>query len=372
MQGGESPSIPGVMELGVFVDEHRDKPPYGEQNTYLERLAVAAREMRINLYAFSIPQPDVDRGRLRVRWPERAWSASYVRLPKVVYDRAIFTKRSEKLAAKSLLQRLRSLGVKVFNPAIGSKLAVYKYLASVPGVRHLLPPTEKVTNLGTVHRFLRKWGDVFVKPSVGTQGTGVLRIQKHRGRFTVSGFTNNSDLIVCTDLDWNGLGSLLKSTMGSRTYLVQKTVQPLKWLGSSADVRALVQKDGQGEWSVTGLAARVAHDSSSVCNLHRGGRTLALAELCRGVKATAEIDPDLVEHKLCEASMAVARALEKRCPLLGELGLDFIVSVDGSIWLIEANPRPGRNVFRNLGMRDAIEKSVARPLEYARYLESIH
>ena len=59
-----------------------------------------------------------------------------------------------------------------------------------------------------------------------------------------------------------------------------------------------------------------------------------------------------------------------RYPLLGELGLDFVIDKNGGIRLIEANPRPGRSIFRVLGMNKEAEKSVERPLEYAAYLVS--
>lgn len=370
MRGKRSSQSLSKLRLGVFVDEHKDRPPYGEQNTYLARLASKAKRMGIGLCAFSIPQPYIDQGELEVRLPERSWSISYVRLPNVVYDRAIFTRRSDRLAARLLLRQLRSRGVRVFNPVIGSKLVIQRQLASAASVRPLLLETAKVANLGTIHRFLRKWGDVFVKPSVGTQGRGVLRVVRKGERFEVSGFTNKLDHIVYSDLGENRLNTLLRSIMGSRTYMVQRTVEALKWRGSKTDVRSLVQKDRTGTWCVTGVAARVAEGANSVTNLHRGGRALPLHELLRSTGESTRLDFRDVEHEIINASIAVSQALAERYPLLGELGLDFMVGADGGVWLIEVNPRPGRSVLRNLGMDDAAEKSVERPLEYAEYLLS--
>ncbi|HOB90592.1 MAG: YheC/YheD family protein [Bacillota bacterium] len=370
MRCKRSPEKLSTLRLGVFIDEHRDKPPYGEQNTYVTRLAARARSMGIDLFAFSIPQKSVDQGRLQVRYPERSWSISQARLPHVVYDRAIFTRRSDKLAARSLLRQLQARGVLVFNPVIGSKLVIHRQLESVPGVSHLLPDTARVIDVETVHQFLKKWGDVFVKPSVGTQGRGVLRIVRRGERFETSGFTNKLDYIEYTDLDKNGLNRLLRSIIGSRTHMVQRAVETLKLGGSRTDVRSLVQKDRTGAWRVTGAAARVAEGSSSVTNLHRGGRALPLSELVQGIGEAAGIDFRSIENEINRASIAVSEALSQRYSLLGELGLDFIIGKDGRVWLIEVNPRPGRNVLRNSGMDDAARLGDERPLEYAQYLVS--
>ena len=148
--------------------------------------------------------------------------------------------------------------------------------------------------------------------------------------------------------------------------MVQQTIDTITWCGSKSDVRSLVQRDGSGVWRVTGIAARVAPSQGEVCNLHRGGTAIALVTLLN----EAGLPFSRVYTELHRASIAVSQALTLRYPLLGELGLDFIVSKSGRIWLIEANPRPGRSIFRSLRLDDVACKSVERPLEYAAYLVS--
>lgn len=354
------------LTIGVFVDEHVERPPYGEQNTYLERLAHKARELKISLYGFSIPQANVEQGSLAVRWPDRSFALSEAGTPDVIYDRAIFVKRSDKLAARQLLGQLSARGVPVFNPTIGSKLTIHKYLSSRRETSQYLPEALQVTSLAMVHRLLDRFGDVYVKPSVGTQGSGVLRVHRQGHGFCASGFTNTLSHIEYTDLREKGLDRLLRSIIGSRTYMVQQAIDTITWRGSKSDVRSLVQRDGSGVWRVTGIAARVAPGRGDVCNLHRGGTAITLGALLN----EAGLPSSQTQTELQRASIAISQAMTSRYPLLGELGLDFIVSKNGRIWLIEANPRPGRSIFRNLGLDDVASKSVERPLEYAAYLVS--
>jgi glutathione synthase/RimK-type ligase-like ATP-grasp enzyme len=358
------------LTIGVFADERSEKPPYGEQNTFFERLYAKAERMGINFYAFSIGQPYAKSRRLVVRKPRGTWPASIASFPDVVYDRSLFEKPSQRRSARALRAMFASKGIPVFNPVIGHKMVLHRYLQSRPDTKACLPETEEVDGLRTVFRLLRKWGDVYLKPAVGTQGRGVLRVRRLSHRFRASGFTNRLRHIECTDLGEKDLVKLLKSTIGSRRYLVQQTVDSIIWNGRRTDVRVLVQRDGRGVWRVTGVAARVAVDRGNVCNLHRGGRPVTLDALLREVGRAANVAPERTRAELIRTAIAVSSALTSRYPLLGELGLDFVIDKSGGIRLIEANPRPGRTIFRILGMNEEAEKSVERPLEYAAYLVS--
>jgi glutathione synthase/RimK-type ligase-like ATP-grasp enzyme len=376
MRTGSSPGVkPGHessrrLVIGVFADERSDRPPYGEQNTFFERLYAGAERMGISLYSFSIGQPYTSSRRLVVRRPAGPWPASIAPFPHVVYDRSLFEKASERRSARALKAVFASNGIPIFNPVIGHKLVIHRYLQSRPDTKSCLPETQEVDNLGTVFRLLRKWGDVYLTPAVGTQGRGVLRVRRLSHRFRASGFTNRLRHIECTDLGEKDLAKLLKSTIGSRRYLVQQTVDSVIWDGRRTDVRALVQRDGRGVWRVTGVAARVAVDRGDVCNLHRGGRPVTLEALLREMERARSVASERTHAELIRTALVVSRALTLRYPLLGELGLDFVIDKNGGIRLIEANPRPGRSIFRVLGMDEAAEKSVERPLEYAAYLVS--
>jgi len=376
MPNGSSPKVKPNQEssrrlvIGVFADERSDKPPYGEQNTFFERLCARAERMGITLYAFSIGQPLISSRRLVVRKPGGSWPVSIAPFPDVVYDRSVFEKATDRRSARALRAVFAANGIPIFNPVIGHKLVIHRYLQSRPETKSCLPETQEVDSLGTVFRLLRKWGDAYVKPAVGTQGRGVLRVRRLSHRFRASGFTNRLRHIECTDLGEKDLAKLLKSTIGSRRYLVQQTVDSVIWNGRRTDVRALVQRDGRGVWRVTGAAARVAVDHSDVCNLHRGGRPATLEALLREMERTTGVASEKAHAELIRTALVVSRTLALRYPRLGELGLDFVIDKNGGVRLIEANPRPGRSIFRVLGMDEEAQKSVERPLEYAAYLVS--
>ena len=67
-------------------------------------------------------------------------------------------------------------------------------------------------------------------------------------------------------------------------------------------------------------------------------------------------------------SLEAARALETAIGPAGEMGVDIGVDREGRVWFIEANLKPGRQVFRLLHQNKTRFMTVVKPLLYARYL----
>lgn len=63
----------------------------------------------------------------------------------------------------------------------------------------------------------------------------------------------------------------------------------------------------------------------------------------------------------------VAR-IEQHFGQMMEFGFDLGIDVHGRVWIIEINPKPGREIFRQLGELRRYLQAVRRPLEYALYL----
>jgi hypothetical protein len=63
--------------------------------------------------------------------------------------------------------------------------------------------------------------------------------------------------------------------------------------------------------------------------------------------------------------ISVARHLESSYGALCELALDLAIDRNGKIWLLEVNPKPSREVFKQAGEREVYRKAIVRPIEYA-------
>lgn len=69
-----------------------------------------------------------------------------------------------------------------------------------------------------------------------------------------------------------------------------------------------------------------------------------------------------------ELAHQTALTLESHFGRMMEFGLDIGVDVDGRVWLIEVNPKPGREVFREMGDRETYAEAIRRPILFALHL----
>ncbi|MNN57292.1 Endospore coat-associated protein YheD [compost metagenome] len=69
-------------------------------------------------------------------------------------------------------------------------------------------------------------------------------------------------------------------------------------------------------------------------------------------------------------SKRIPAALEACNGRMAELGLDLGVDRDGRVWIIEANTKPGRSIFRKLGQEKLLLQAERNPIAYACYILS--
>jgi glutathione synthase/RimK-type ligase-like ATP-grasp enzyme len=154
------------------------------------------------------------------------------------------------------------------------------------------------------------------------------------------------------------------------SYLLQQAVDNRLRNGQVYDFRLVVQKDGNGKWTLTGGAARVGGARSITSNLHGGGRAVAWQTMLMK-QFTAKRSESIV-NEMKTLSIRVAEALEQRYGRLCELGLDIAVDHGGKPWLLEVNPKPAREIFRKTGQHATYRTAIRRPLEFAIFLGRSH
>ncbi|HEU4965392.1 MAG TPA: YheC/YheD family protein, partial [Bacilli bacterium] len=83
-----------------------------------------------------------------------------------------------------------------------------------------------------------------------------------------------------------------------------------------------------------------------------------------GYAAAAEREALLQE--MDTAALRIAERLEAKAGRIGELGIDFGLTKQGRFFLIEVNPRPGRQMLKETAP-DVRALSLRRNLEYAKF-----
>lgn len=285
------------------------------------------------------------RGWTRIR---RRWVACRMPMPDVVYNRVQSRPAERRMRSRGLLRRLQNEGAIVFNPHYLNKWTVHRQLVQDPEVRPFLPETRRFKSTQDAAVLLSRYGRIFLKPSGGSLGLGAAQVVRSQGGSlsyrmnTMSGRSSRGRL-----RNMRHLGRVLPPR---RDYLVQRAIRLARVSGRPFDVRALVQKDADGEWRFTGAAARIAGRGRITTHVPRGGSRRPLKQVLMETFGSERIQQ--IIDKLHEACLKAAKGLEQATGrMFGELSLDVGIDRDGEVWILEINAKPFRFDESHLRLR---------------------
>ncbi|MEK0314351.1 YheC/YheD family endospore coat-associated protein [Cohnella sp. 56] len=355
--------------LGILTLYLNDRKTLEEKPVYAKMTAIG-RKLGLSVFVFTPDDVDESDDRIHAMFYDsaaRTWERRWVRFPQLIYDRCRIQRSSR---FDRLLAFRRKYGHLTFlNRPLRNKWTIYRTLSKVPAFESHLPATRIFEAPQDVQTMLRKHSLVYVKPINGTGGRGILRVERMKdGSYAVQGRDHSRRIVSPRRVPKDQLPAVLRSwdKRGDR-YIVQQGLHIRLPSGRVHDYRMLVQKNGEGEWTVTGCAGRVGPPRSITSNLHGGGRAVPMSTLLRewigGEERISQI------RRTAETlGVGVARHLERTYGALCELALDLAIDRDGRVWLLEVNPKPAREVFIQAGERDVYRTALSRPLEYALWL----
>ena len=332
---------------------------------YLRRLALAGAGLGVQVFLFSHQDVFVRERKIRGFVPHGRgdWKVQWFPWPKVVIDR--YRRRVPEY------MKLRNSELFFFaNSPFGKKWKVTQVLSRDERVKRWIPQTTLFAP-GRVLAMLRQHQLVYLKPGNGTGGKSILRIEKAGGAFKLTGRNRNlavrhARLSQATQVErWVGTW-VRTERLKNGNFIVQQGIDLASPTNRVADVRLLIQKDENGEWSVTGAGARVGVAGSATSNLHNGGKAVPFTTFLRQCFSEEQVRE--IFEECVRMAHEVVVVLEERYGRMMEFGLDIGVDRTGRPWLLEVNPKPGRDVFLQMGDKATYEQAIRRPIEYAKYL----
>jgi len=339
-----------------------------EELGFFRRLCLEGQRLGVQVEVFT--PTDVEEGRIVRTLTYDAARSKWVRrrttFPPLIFDRCryhgVATYRVLK-AFRGKYTRLRYLGRPLAN-----KWTMHQVLTESESIRRYIPETFRYTGTSELLRFLKKHKLIYLKPKNGTGGRGILRIEQiGSDLFLVQGRSQQRMILAPLRASEKQLAIRLNAMKLSSDYVVQQGIPLTLKDGRVHDYRLLIQKNGEGEWEVTGCAGRIGPYKSITSNLHGGGSAVSLDRML--AYRFSEADKiSRIKDDMFNFAYELAAYLESRFGRQCELGLDIAVDPKGGIWLLEVNPKPSREVFRRIGENVTYRKAVTRPLEYALWL----
>lgn len=278
-----------------------------------------------------------------------------VSMPGVIHNRGLFFTKQ----AKVKLLNLQKTGITIFNGWNRyGKMTVHEILMQNEALRPHLPETQRAS-AANLKEMMEKHNELIIKPNSGSLGGGVMMAE----RMGNEGWAvyHNQKREFFTD-EWP---EMLRKKAANKYYLIQQRIPLATYQGSPFDLRVSVQKNGSGEWQVTGIVGKVAKRGSYVTNVAKGGTCKSLKEL---VSNAPLLDYDQVYDAIETFSLKAVTELANHFPSLADVGLDIGLTEEGFPMFIECNGRDLRITFGKAGMLDVWKATHTTPISYARYL----
>lgn len=353
--------------LGILTDgiekrtSHEQR--FGGMTRFYTECHLSADAHGIRMFVFSPEDLNVQKKQIN-GWTylRGQWKQVPHPLPDVIYNR-ITSRRIE--AQRSLQQKLELLKrlhrVQLFNEQFLDKWQVHTALKNDPSVRFMLPETHLYAKWTQLKSLLRRYPVVYIKPAGGSLGQGVMRLTLTGTRCHMQ-YTTLNGTITRSNVSFQEIARHMAWRKRHYQYLIQQGLPLITSLGRSIDFRVLVQKNGQGKWSITSIAGRIASDTNIVSNLARGGTIGTVSHILKQVDPG---QPKPTIPQLRQHALAIAHAFERQIHgHFAELGIDLAADKSGKIWLLEINSKPSKTDDSVTNPSNDIRPSVGKTMDY--------
>lgn len=333
------------------------------QMKYIAALTEASKRYPVELYAFGVDDVDEKRHRIHALHylpDSKKWVRRWSQYPHVIYDHVRYhpTEQFKRYVA------FRKSGLIPFSyQGYSHKLGVMEYLSSLPELKEYIPETNPLTRIEEIPPFLED-GAAVLKPINGSGGRDIFTIEKENGGYRISGRSKEGFWFDHTSVGREGLRKILIPHLSRERYMIQRRI-PIDYKGRTCDTRVLVQKDGMGAWSITGMGTRIGRNHRTVSNLAKGASALRTESFIRTYLGK---EPEPIITDLKEVSLHIAKRLEEKYGGFVEFGMDIGILPDGSFQLIEANSKPDRKILLRTGQSERYQEAIQKPIEYHLYL----
>ncbi|MFC0216363.1 YheC/YheD family protein [Paenibacillus chartarius] len=275
-------------------------------------------------------------------------------MPQVVYNRCYSLDPQVLRRVETMIGTNRCFNhITQFN-----KLDIHNILAHSE-LKQYVPETASYHDAESASIF-NKHPVLYFKPCTGSRGIGVYRVTKmDNGELQLNHHHSAPNVVFSS---YEELRAEFDAEIETTPYMIQQGISVQQLHGHNFDLRALVQKNRRGAWSVTNVISRVAfgeYYNTSVCENIR-----TAAEVLKELYSAVQVEGLL--HSLGRISLKAADAIERGTNShLGEISVDFVLDTEGQLWVVEINGKPEKNLYRSLPDHTDVYK---RPLQYAAYL----
>ncbi|WLR42803.1 YheC/YheD family protein [Bacillus carboniphilus] len=323
--------------------------PIGERSMVFAKYITSAYELGIVCFVFGMHQ---------INWDDKTvegwffshigWEKATLPLPNVIYDRLPNRKLEKHGPILQVKERLiNEFNTPWFNNAFFNKWEIHEILKQENETAIFLPETYLQPTFELIDQLVKQYSIVYIKPINGSLGLSVYQLM----------YSEQEQAYYCRFRDHHKQNRLIKSEKLSKIqhslfknkdmdqFLVQQGIKLIRINQRTVDFRVHTNRNEDGVWEVTAIAAKVSGKGSVTTHINNGGEIYTLEEIFPS-------NSKQIRYLLNEAALQISQGIEHSFEgTVGEIGFDFGIDQLGKIWLFEANSRPGRSIFTHPSLK---------------------
>lgn len=356
--------------VGIFSSGFMklQKKPLGERTDFFAKLLSLNNETCCIPFIFGEQHIDWDNETIQgLFFIDNEWCINEFPFPDVIYDRLPNRKTENQSGPKEVKRKFQELyTIPWYNPGFFNKWDVYERLSEDEDALLFLPETYPLSSFSVIEHLLSKFRQVFIKPIHGSLGLGIHQLlydkQKNVYYCRYKNEKHQNKL-----QQFSSLESMMNHVFRNRSLenlIVQQGIPLIRFEKRPVDFRVHTNKDHQGNWQVTAIAAKIAGAGSVTTHIKSGGIVKTLQELFTDEQTAQE-----VKKKLTIAAIILSKSIENHLDgIIAEIGFDLGIDKQGQVWMFEANSKPGRSIFSHPLLNEFEWLTRKLSLDYAVYL----
>jgi hypothetical protein len=354
------------LYLGVFINAGNLSQFAHLSGYQMETLSTGGGSKPFLLYFFMLK--DIDSKNLTIEGlyfdhTRNNWNKGVFPFPAVVYMR-IKPDSSDK-RVQTFLDLLANLRIPLVNslPSF-DKWHVYQALSNHSHIALHLPETRLYHKQSDdLTSLLQRYGKVYLKARRGSRGREVMQVSRlHGSRLEYRYFDRK---LFYRIIDAKHIYRVIDTFFGGCGLIVQQPIDLLTLQNNKVDLRAEVQRNGQGKLEVIAIPVRVGCPSSPITT---HGSSFRFDQFFSGILNYNQSAVEELEQRLHTMLFEIYMAIEKSFGPFGELGIDIGLDKSGHLWFIECNSQSAKVSLTNAYTGPISRKAWINPLSYARLI----
>lgn len=333
--------VVGIITTG----RNKNKYPGGAPQHLYRELINHGRKKGVFIYSFHPNNIDWKRRVIKgFTHNGKGWISGVYRFPDIVYNRILYRNIEGSTVVKNILKKFdQDPDIILFNTRFLDKWEVHKAIAGDRNTVNLVPETELLSR-DSLKFMMNRHSEVLLKPRNSSKGQGIIKIKQ-----------NGTNQYAFSRAEWkspkwiksysvNSLYQQLKLlNTFNRNYLIQECVDLAHYNGRIFDLRSQYQKNGCGEWVLTGVGVRIAGKNRFVTHIPNGGTLASYHDIIPSVYNTISGKTTTFDQQLNNIGFYVPSLLEDSLGInLAILSMDIGIDKMGKMLILEVNSKPAR------------------------------